>query len=84
MGTKPTVKKRRPRCRADTRPPVQSWYRYNPVSVDWQRWASQQLGLQFVCDNRTTPGGPDIRLNHPASVRRVSGDGNCSVPCVTS
>ena len=77
-GNLPTVKKRRPRRRrADTRPPVQSWYRYNPVSVDWQRWASQQLELHFVCDNRTTPGGPDVRLNHPASMRRVSGDGNC-------
>ena len=77
-GNLPNVKKRRPRRRrADTRPPVQSWYRYNPVSVDWQRWASQQLELHFVCDNRTTPGGPDVRLTHPASMRRVSGDGNC-------
>ena len=47
------------------------------MSVDWQQRACQQLGLQFVCDNRTTPGGPDVRLTHPASVHEVDGDGNC-------
>ena len=31
-------------------------------------------GLQCVCDNRTTPGGPDVRFNHPASVHEVD---NC-------
>ena len=48
------------------------------MSVEWQHWVCQQLELQCVCDNGTTPGGPDVRLNHPASVRKVSGDGNCS------
>ena len=43
------------------------------MSVDWQRWVCQQLGLQFLCDNRTTPGGPDVR----ASVYEIDGDGNC-------
>ena len=39
-----------------------------------QRWACQQLELQFVCDNGTTLGGPDVILN---PVCRVSGDGKC-------
>ena len=50
---------------------------YNPVSIDWQQWPCQQPGLQFVCDNRTTPGGPHVRLTHPASVHEVDGEGNC-------
>ena len=73
----PPAKKRRRIRHIGTQRPVQSWYRYNPVSVDWQRRACQQLGLRFVCDNRTTPGGPDVRLNHPASMHEVDGDGNC-------
>ena len=47
---------------------------YNPVSVDWQRKVCQQLGLQYV---HTTPGGPDVKLKHPASVYNIKGDGNC-------
>ena len=26
---------------------------------------------------RCTAGGPDVRLKHPASVKKTTGDGNC-------
>ena len=67
-------KMRRTSSHVDTRPDVPSRYRYNPVSVEWQHRVCQQLGLCFVCANKTTTGGPDV---HPASVHKVRGDGNC-------
>ena len=46
---------------------------YNPVSVDWQR---KVCGLRFIRNNGTTPGGPDVKRKHPASVYNIKGDGN--------
>ena len=73
----PPEKKRCTSGSVDTRPEVQSRYRYNPVSVEWQRRVCQELGLRFVRANRCTAGGPDVRLKHPASVKTTTGDGNC-------
>ena len=36
--------------------------RYNP---DWQRQACQKLGLRFVSDNGSAPGGPNFPLVYP-------------------
>ena len=57
----------------DTRPEVPSRYRYNPVSVEWQRRVCQELGLRFVRANICTAGGPDVRFKHPASVKKTMG-----------
>ena len=51
--------------------------RYNPVSPDWQRQACQQLGLRFVSDNGSAPGGPNVPLAYPACGKKIRGDGNC-------
>ena len=60
-----------------TPPEIQSRYRYNPVSEAWQHRVCQHLGLHFVCANKCTPGGPNIRLRHPMSLHKARGDGNC-------
>ena len=51
--------------------------RYNAVSPDWQRQACQQLGLRFVSDNGSAPGGPNVPLAYPACGKKIQGDGNC-------
>ena len=47
--------------------------RYNPVSPDWQCQACQQLGLRFVSDNGSAPGGPNVPLVYPACGKKIQG-----------
>ena len=46
--------------------------RYNPVP-------RQQLGLLFVSDNGSTPGGPNVPLAYPACGKKIQGDALCYV-----
>ena len=46
-------------------------YRYNPVSVEWQRRVCRELGLRFVCANKCVAGDPDVRLKPPTLVKRI-------------
>ena len=81
----PPEKKRCTSGSVDTRPEVPSRYRYNPVSVEWQCRVCQELGLRFVRANRCTTGGPDVRLKHPASVKKQQAMVIvCSVPYAIS
>ena len=47
------------------------------MSPDWQRQACQKLGLRFVSENGSVPGGPDVPLTHPVHSRKMNPDGNC-------
>ena len=51
--------------------------RYNPVSPVWQRQACQKVGLQFVSENGSVPGGPNAPLTHPVCGRKINPDGIC-------
>ena len=56
------------------------WYHtrsYNPLTVEDQRRVCNDLGLQFVCANGCSAGGPHVSLRHPTSVHHIRGDGNC-------
>ena len=61
------------------------------MSVEWQHWVCQELGLRFVRANKCIAGGPDVspdvRLNHPASVKKTKQWAMvivCSVPYAIS
>ena len=61
-------------------PEVPRWYqigRYNPLTKELQQQLCTRLGLNFVCVNKCTPGGPDFPLRYPISVHQIRGDGNC-------
>ena len=67
-------------CLSSAQPEVPTWYhtaRYNPLTEEVQRRVCCQLGLNFVCANRCTPGGPNVALRYPTSMHRIRGDGNC-------
>ena len=53
--------------------------KFYPVTIDWQKRACQQLGLQYHAPTRVRPGGPNVPLTHPdmRSLKRIQGDGNC-------
>ena len=36
-----------------------------------------ELGLRFVCANKSVAGGPDVTLKPPTLVKTIPGDGNC-------
>ena len=61
-------------CLSSAQPEVPTWYhtaRYNPLTEELQRRVCRQLGLNFVCTNRCTPGGPNVALRYPTSVHRI-------------
>ena len=67
-------------CLSPTRPLVPAWYHtrcYNPLTVEDQHQVCHDVGLQFVCANGCTAGGPNVPLRHPTSVHHIRGDGNC-------
>ena len=53
--------------------------KFYPVTIDWQKRACQQLGLQYHAPTRVRPGGPNVPLTRPdmRSLKRIQGDGNC-------
>ena len=57
--------------------PITAECRYNPVSGDVQRDICRDLGLNFIEANECVPGGADVRLKPPTSIRSIGGDGNC-------
>ena len=67
-------------CLSPAPPLVPEWYHtrsYNPLTVEDQHRVCNDLGLQFVCANGCTAGGPLVPLRHPISVHHIRGDGNC-------
>ena len=57
--------------------PITAERRYNPVSGDVQRDICRDLGMNFIEANECVPGGADVRLKPPTSIRSIGGDGNC-------
>ena len=56
---------------------ILSRYRYNPISVGLQHQICRQLGLSFVHENRCSPGGAEVQLKTPTSIKHIQGGGNC-------
>ena len=52
-------------------------FKYHPVDEIWRRSKCQALGLRYHGSNGVMPGGPDICLTTPVSIKRIIGDGNC-------
>lgn len=51
--------------------------KYRPVDEDWRRRTCQSLGLSYCGPNEIAPGGPEVCLTVPASIKCINGDGNC-------
>ena len=54
-----------------------SYFKYNPVDVEWQLRVCHLLGLGFCGPNRITPGSPNAPLANPVGFKNIQGDGNC-------
>ncbi len=52
-------------------------FKYHPVDNQWQRMTCENMGLIYVQSNNITPGGLQVSLTAPASIRSIRGDGNC-------
>ena len=59
---------------SDPRPPCT--FKYHPVDEMWRHRKCQALGLGYHESNGVTPGGPDICLTTPVSIKHIIGDGN--------
>ena len=51
-------------------------FKYNPVDEEWQRETCQALGLNYCGSNGIAPGGPNVSLTSPLTIRPITGDGN--------
>ena len=58
-----------------SRPPC--LFKYNPVDEDWRQRTCRVLGLRYEGPNGVTPGGTEVCLTKPVSLKRIAGDGNC-------